>query len=180
MAVSSVTKLYSTEDAKIQRLLTDPVGGTATYGPLIDIPGIRQVGLTPQIESKQLRGDNRELDNDSTLVACEISWEQAKLSYEALAALLGGTFSSGRYVRKGSDAIPSWRMGWKTPTSGGDDIDGDVHFGVTKGKITAYTLGTAFEDYQILTATARCVFRASDDELFDITPHEAATALASA
>lgn len=180
MAPSPVTKLYSTEDCKIQLLLTDPAGGTATYGPLIDVPGIRQVGLTPVLESKQLRGDNRELDSDTTLVACEVSWEQAKLSYEALAVFLGGTWDGTRYVRKGSDYIPTWRMGWKTPTSGGDDIGGDVHFGVTKGKVTAYTLGTAFEDYQIMSGTARCVYRASDDELFDLTPHEASTALASA
>ena len=180
MAVSPVSKLYSTEDAKVALLLTDSAGSGATYDTMVDVPGIRQVTLTPQMESKQLRGDNRELDADSTLVAAEISFEHAKISFEALPVFLGGTWTpgtTGYYDQLGSDALPYWAMGWRTPTSGGDQIGGNVEFQVTKAKITAYTLGTAFEDYQILSATARCVYRLADDKLFRAIVRETAGAI---
>lgn len=168
MAVSPVSKLYSTEDCAVRELTSD-VLGFAGYGDQIDVPGIRQVTLTPQIESKQLRGDNRELDADSTLVAVELSFEHAKISFTALPVFLGGTWSSGTtgtYDQVGSDTLPYWSMGWRTPTSGGDEIGGSVEFQVFKAKLTAYTLGTAFEDYQILSGTARGVYRLADDKLF--------------
>ncbi|QXC59329.1 hypothetical protein KSP35_13045 [Aquihabitans sp. G128] len=180
MALAPTTKLFSTEDCKIQRLLTDPEGGSPTYGPMIDVPGIRQVTLTPEFESKQLRGDNKELDSDTVMVAATIGWDYAKLSYAALEVFIGGTWDGTEYTRSQSDYLPSWRMTWKTPTNGGSDIGGDVHFEVGKAKVTAHNLGTAFEDYQLLNATARCNFRLADGKLFGIIPHETAEALASA
>lgn len=178
MPISSVSKLYSTEDAKIAPLSGDVVG-FASYGAMVDVPGIRQVTMTPQIESKSLRGDNRELDADSTLVAVELSIEHAKVSFEALEVFLGGDWNSttGRYVQADSGSLPYWAIGWRTPTSGGDEIGGDVQFQVFKAKITAYTLGTAFEDYQILSATARGVYRVADDKLFEAKVNTSAAAI---
>lgn len=179
MVASPVSKLYSTEDCAIRELTSD-VAGYAAYGTQIDVPGIRSVTLTPQIESKQLRGDNRELDADSTLVAVELSFEHAKISFEALPVFLGGSWTSGTtgyYDQLGTDALPYWSMGWRTPTSGGDAIGGNVEFQVFKAKITAYTLGTAFEDYQLLSGTARGVYRLADDKLFRALVRETAAAI---
>lgn len=180
MTVSPVSKLYSTEDCKVAALTSD-VTGYAVYGTAIDVPGIRQVTMTPQIESKSLRGDNRELDADSTLVAVELSIEHAKINFDALEVFLGGTWtggaSTGTYVQSDSGSLPYFQIGWRTPTSGGDDVGGDVQFRVFKAKITAYTLGTAFEDYQILSATARGVYRLADDKLFDATVNATAAAI---
>lgn len=171
MPISPVSKLYSTEDCKVRKLLTD-VAGFATYDTQLDVPGIRSVTMTPQLESKQLRGDNRELDADTTLVAVELQFEHAKISFEALPVFLGGAYTSGTsatYEQSGSDALPYWAIGWRTPTSGGDVSGGGVEFQAFKCKLTAYTLGTAFEDYQLLSGTARGVFRLADDKLFKAT-----------
>lgn len=176
MPVSPVSKLYSTEDCKIAALTSD-VAGFAVYGTTIDVPGIRQVTMTPQIESKQLRGDNRELDADSTLVAVELNFEHAKISFEALPVFLGGTWSTPTYTQSGSNALPYWAIAWRTPTSGGDSVGGDVAFQAFKCKITAYTLGTAFEDYQLMSGTARGVYRLADDKLFSAKVNETAAAL---
>lgn len=180
MTVSPVSKLYSTEDCKIAALTSDTTG-FAAYGAAIDVPGIRQVTMTPQIESKSLRGDNRELDADSTLVAVELSIEHAKVSFEVLEVFLGGEWtagaSSGTYVQSGGSSLPYWQIGWRTPASGGDAAGGDVHFRAFKCKITAYTLGTAFEDYQILSATARGVYRLADDKLWDAVANATAAAI---
>lgn len=171
MTVSVVTKLFSTEDCKIASLTSDQTG-FAAYGSLVDVPGIRSVSLAPQFESKQLRGDNRELDADSTLVAVEGTAEHAKLSLDALAVILGGTAtpggSSSVYVQTGGASLPKWAIGWRTPSNGGDTTGGDVQIRVGKCVVTAYSLGTAFEDYQILSFTFRGVYRLADDRLFDI------------
>lgn len=178
MAPSPRTKVFATEDCAIQRLLTDSSGGT-TYGPMIDVPGIKQVGITPQIETKQNRGDNALLDSNSVLIGAEISWGQAHLSYPALEVFLGGEWTT-EYTQEGGVILPEFRMTWKTPASGSSDVGGDIHFEVTKGSVSAYTLGTAEEDYQAMTGTAQCVMRLSDRKLFGILPHEVATGLVSA
>jgi hypothetical protein len=156
MAASATSKLFSTEDCKIAELLSDPPLGTAVYATPIDVPGIRKASMTPQIESKQLRGDNRELDNDSTLVAVEIQAEHAKISYPVLAVLLGGTWdASTGYSRLGSDYPKPFRIEWRTPDRRRRrrgrrralqrlQVQGDG----------PYQLGTEFEDYQILSFTA--------------------------
>ena len=178
MPVSPVSKLYSTEDCKIAKLLGDAIG-FASYDTMIDVPGIRQVTMTPQIESKSLRGDNRELDADSTLVAVELSFEHAKVSFDALPVFLGGTWNAGTgtYVQSDSGSLPYWAMGWRTPTNGGDATGGDVQFKVFKAKLTAYTLGNAFEDYQLFSGTARGVYRIADDKLFEVKINETAAAI---
>lgn len=171
MTVSPVTKLYSTEDCQIAPVTSD-VAGYAAYGSLVDVPGIKQVGMKPQIEAKELRGDNRLLDADSTLVGVELSATHAKLSLAALAVILGGTYTPGAsastYIQTGGAALPKWAISWRTPTNGGDDVGGGVHFRVVKCVVTAYDLGTAFEDYQELSFSAKGYYRLADDELFDI------------
>lgn len=181
MPPSPVTKLFGTEDCKLQELLTDVAGETATYGTLLDVPGIKSVTMTPQLESKQLRGDNRELDNDTTLVAVEVVAAHAKLSFPVAAIVLGGAIdgTTGAFTRLGSHYCKPFRLQWRTPTNGGDEPGGDVHFEVTKLKVTGYPLGTAEEDYWTGSFTARGVFRLSDDKLWGITPHTSATAISA-
>lgn len=171
MTVSPVSKLYSTEDCKIAPMLSDEAG-FAEYGSLIDVPGIRAVTMTPQIESKELRGDNRLLDADSTIVGVELSATHAKLSLAALEVILGGTYTPGEstssYRQTGGIALPKWGIGWRTPDNGGDSTDGDVQFVVTKCVVTAYQLGTAQEDYQELSFSAKGFVRLADDLLFGL------------
>lgn len=180
MTVSPVSKLYSTEDCKIAAMLSDEAG-FASYDTLVDVPGIRKVGLVPQIESKELRGDNRLLDNDSVVVGCEISATQAKVSLAALAVMLGGAYTPGAststYRQTGGIVLPKWGIGWRTPASGGDTAGGDVQFVVTKCVITAYQLGTEFEEYQEISFSAKGFIRLADDLLFGLDLNAIAAAI---
>ena len=186
MALSHVTKLYAVEDAKISPLTADPSGGTATYGAAIDVPGIKSIGLGPDITSVQLRGDNRELDSDSTLQAMEVTFEHAKLSLDALEVLMGGTTTdaavtpdqTATFSRVATDAFSYFKLEAKTPTNGGDDVGGDVHIVLYKCKVTDISFGFAEEDYQTVSVTARAVYRAADEKLFDIVQNESAVAIA--
>lgn len=186
MPLSPTTKIYAVEDAKIAELTADPDGGSATYGSIIDIPGIKSVGLDFDITNVSLRGDNRELDSDSTLVAVNISFEHAKLNLDALALMIGGTVTdagvtpnqTATYSRVGTDSFSYFKFEAKTPTNGVDQSGGDLHLVIYKCKVTDYSLGMAEEDYQTFSGTARGVFRASDEALWDLVVNETSAAIA--
>lgn len=182
MPITHVHKTYAVTDAKIAKLTADPTGGTATYATAIDLPGIKSVGLGFEINNVSLRGDNRELDSDSTLVAVTVTFSHAKMSYDALPVLIGGTVTDtgttpnqvARFRRLGADVFSYFKFEAATPTGGGDVATGDQHLIVYKAKITDYGLGLAEEDYQTFSGTARGVVRASDDFLFDLLANETA------
>lgn len=184
--VTHVSKLYAVVDCKIAKLLTDPSGGTATYDALIDVPGIKNVGLGPEVNAVELRGDNVRLDSDSTLVGMTLSVEHAKISLDALAAMLGGTVTdagiapnqTATYKRISTDAFNYFRLLAKTPTNGVDVSGGDVKLEFYKAKVTSISFGLAEEDYQVVSFEASAVYRASDNGLFDLTLRETAAALA--
>src|SRR4051794_12596563 len=91
MAITHKTKWFAVVDAKISPMTADPEGGAATYGASVDVPGIKSVGLTWQITSKELRGDNKRLDVDVSITGIRLQFAHAKLSLDALAILLGGS-----------------------------------------------------------------------------------------
>jgi hypothetical protein len=186
VAGTHVSKLYSVEDGKIAALTADPSGGSATYGSLIDVPGIKTVGIKPEISNVSLTGDNVELESDSALKAIVMTVANAKMSLDALGVMLGGTTTDSgtgaaeiaRYRRIGTDAFSYFKFEAKTPTNGTDNIGGDVHLVVYKAKLTDIDFGFAEQDYAIVSWTARGVFRTADAFLFDLVFNETAAAIA--
>jgi hypothetical protein len=54
------TVTYDVHDAAVAPMLTDASGGGApTYGPWVDVPGIQQVSLDPELANAVLKGDAR-------------------------------------------------------------------------------------------------------------------------
>lgn len=186
MPISHTTKWYSVSDAQVSKLLTDPAGGAATYGALTDVPGIKTAGLGFELNTVSLTGDNKELETDVTLRAVTISIAHAKVSYDALAILLGGAVTDSgvtpnqvaRYRRLGADVLPYFKFEAKTPTGGVDLPSGDGHIVVYKAKITDYSLPSAEQDYATFTGTARGVARIADDFMYDLLTNETAVAIA--
>lgn len=185
MPITHETKWFSVSDAKLAKLLTDPSGGAATYGTLTDVPGIKTTGLGFELNTVSLTGDNKELDTDTLLRAVTISFSHAKVSYDALAILLGGTVTDSgvtpnqiaRYRRLGADVLPYFKFEAKTPTGGVDLASGDGHILVYKAKVTEYTLPSAEQDYATFTGTARGVARIADDFMYDLVTNESAVAI---
>lgn len=107
--------IFSVHDLKVYPLTalgddsTDP-----TYGAAIDVPGVSEVGLDPEISNATLRGDGKVIDSRSTLDGVTLSFTYSKLAPAVLAALDGGTEEVGaggsdgitRYVRNAGDSIP--------------------------------------------------------------------------
>lgn len=113
------TIVFSVHDLKVYPI-TD-VGDDATdptYGAPVDVPGVNEVGLDPEITSATLRGDGKVIDARSALDQLSLSFAYAKLDLDVLAVLDGGTVSTGtgtgdpadkdRYVRNADDLIPEW------------------------------------------------------------------------
>lgn len=186
MPISHVTKMLAVDDAKIAKLLTDPESGTPTYGPLIDVPGVKQVALTLEIQTIELRGDNKRMDQASILVGCGIAWSQGKLNLDGQAVIIGGTVvDSGvtpamkaTYSRGGADTIPQFKFEARTPSNGTDTAGGDGHLLVYKLTGSAFPVGFAEEDYQTFDVEAQGAYLLSTNKLFDEILNETAAAIA--
>lgn len=57
MAVVHQTAVYDVTDAKIFALLTDANNASPTYGTALDVPGIAQIKLDPNLLTAELKGD---------------------------------------------------------------------------------------------------------------------------
>ncbi|MFF7313343.1 phage tail protein [Streptomyces sp. NPDC008137] len=189
MAISRVTKLYAVEDAKIFPLISDPEGGTPSYGAGIDVPGIKSMEISGDVEVKELRGDNGLLDSDATISNISVSYPHAKLSLDVLVALIDstvtdsgtGTAESSKWkLQRGAKPLP-YKLVGKTPTGGGDIVGGDVHFSLLKCVMSSFPgLGLAEEDYRTIENEARCVPLISTGDWIDIDINETAVAIPTA
>lgn len=186
MPISHVTKMLAVDDAKIAKLMTDPESGTPTYGPLIDVPGIKQVALTLEFQTVELRGDNQRLDQGSILVGCGIAWTQGKLNLDGKAVIVGGTVvdsgvtpaQKATYSRGSADVIPQFKFEARTPGNGTDTVGGDGHLLVYKLVGTAFPVGFAEEDYQTFDVEAQGAYLLSTKKLYDLVLNETAAAIA--
>ncbi|MEU6496447.1 phage tail protein [Streptomyces sp. NPDC046984] len=183
MPISRVTKLYAVEDAKIFPLLSDPAGGTPSYGEGIDVPGIKSMEISGDVEIKELRGDNGLLDSDAAISNITVSYPHAKLSLDVLKALLDSTVTdsgttpsqkSKWSLKQGAKPLP-YKIEGKTPTSGGDIVGGDVHFRLLKCVMSSFPgLGLAEEDYRTVDNEARAVPLISTGDWIEVEINETA------
>ncbi len=163
MALKTVTKLFGVDDAKLFPV-TEDSETQFTCGTGIDLPGVRQISLTYEIEEKSLTGDEKVLDVSNKIKSVSFNMEYAKLSLEVLAQLTGGSYSTS-----GSDEAET-----ATFSFGGGDLPnyfqlkaqildtnnegGDVHFCIYKAKATAIPLNGVQDDFATLTFDGRGVY----------------------
>lgn len=186
MPLSRSSKTFAVEDAKIAPLTADTEGGSATYGASFDVPGIKSVTITPTLENKELRGDNRRLDSATILVGMTLGFEHARVSLDVLSTMLGGAVADtgvtpsqvSTYTRVATDAPKNFKFSAKTPTGGTDaGPAGDIMLVAHKCIVSSYELGFAEEDYQIFSGEAVCSYLLSSSKLFDLVFRETAVAL---
>lgn len=185
MALSHVTKVFATKDAKVSPLTADPAGGTTTYGTAIDVPGIRSVSLGGDITTVELRGDQTLLDSDSVLNNITVSFEYAKLSLDVLDVMLGGAVAdggsgsteTGTWSLLGTDTLfPTFKFEAQVVST--DNPGGDLHIVMYKCKLSDFPeVGTELDDYQTFTAAATCSPRLSDSKWMDLVINETAVAI---
>lgn len=156
MALSHFTKVYAVKDCKISALTADPSGGSPTYSTSVDVPGIKTVEISGDIDTKELRGDNQLLDQDSVLKNVKVKLSHAKLSLDAMAVMLGSTVVD-------AGTTPSQTSSWEmlgTSTMGvfkleaisasADPVAGNVKYIVHKLRASSFpSIGLSEEDYNV-------------------------------
>lgn len=154
-AVSPITKVYAIQHCQIAPVLTDAAGSAMTYGTWIDVPGIKSLEIGGDMDSKELRGDNRLLDKQSLITGITASFEHAKLSLDVLAIMLGGD------VENDTDEA-TWSLlktaapldfGLSAVSAAGDAPGSVVRFVLSKCALSGFPdIGLAEEDYRVVSA----------------------------
>lgn len=144
MPLSHNTKWYAVDDARLAKVTADTSGGAITYGTLLDIPGIKSIGITGDVNSVELRGDGQRIDQASKLGGLSLTFEFAKSSLDVFSAIAGGTIvDSGTtpnqkavWTLLGTDALNYFKF--EAQTKGVDTITGDGHILLPKLILTSF------------------------------------------
>lgn len=83
--------IFDVADAKVYNLLTDVAGASPTYGPPIDVPGIAEVSLDPNLVTAELKGDSRIIAKKGRIDRFNVSCTYGKLDMDVLDVLINGT-----------------------------------------------------------------------------------------
>lgn len=137
--------IFSVHDLKLYPITDLGDGDTApTYGAAVDVPGVNEVGLDPEMTTATLRGDGRVMDSRTALDSLSLSFAYAKLALDVLAVLDGGTVddntgaTTSRYVRNADDVVPEW--GASCLISEVDNPGGAAKLYVYRARITGGSL----------------------------------------
>lgn len=158
MAQTTVTKVFAAKDCKLWPLTADPSGGSPTYGTGVDVPGLKTVAITGDVNTVELRGDNTRLDSSSSMTGITVAVEFAKLSLDVLSAIFNvATAATGT----DPNSAATWTLlgtsgfsyvGMTAQAIGADPIGGDVIFSVYKMIPSSFPeMGLAEEDYKTST-----------------------------
>lgn len=93
MSLSHQTVMFDVHDAAVAPLLTDPKDRLPTYGPLVDVPGISEVGLDPNFVTAELKGDARVIAKKGRIDRMNFSGTYAKLDLDVQAVIYGTSVS---------------------------------------------------------------------------------------
>lgn len=187
MAAKRVLKVFAVEDCKIRKVLTDGPTET-TYGPALDVPGIKRVVIAGEVNTVTLRGDNRALDSQTTITGLTATFDHALLSFDVLEVLLGGVTvetaaaagqTNGRAVWSlpASPVLGDYVLQARTPRYS----DGsDVHLQLGKLKLAAVPeVGMVEEDYSVQEGLENTMLPLeSADTWFSIISNETAQDIA--
>lgn len=152
MPIATSTVLYDVEDAKVSPLTVDNAT-TLTYGTSVDVPGIAEVGLDPNLLTAELKGDGgRVLAKRGKTDRFNFSATYGKLAMDVLKTMLGGAVAQSG-VTPNQKAVWSFLSGTSLPSFKLEfqilDVDlgiGDVHVVLYKCQLTGGTLITGSTD----------------------------------
>lgn len=91
MPLAHASVIFDVNDAKVYPLLTDVAGASPTYGVGVDVPGIAQVAVNPNIISAELKGDARVIAVRGRTDRLTFSATYGRLSGDVMATILGAT-----------------------------------------------------------------------------------------
>lgn len=164
MTISHKTALLGVDDLKIFPIENDSAD-EFVVGEGIDVPGVRQISLTFEIEQKELTGDEKTLAVSSKIKSVTFNSEYAELSLDVLSALSGGSVSTSG-TGDGESAVFSFSDGdlpkyfqLQAKINGTDSIvGGDCHICIYKAKASAIPINGTQNDFATYTFDGKGVF----------------------
>ncbi|MBQ2643975.1 hypothetical protein IJG14_00200 [bacterium] len=187
MTISKKTALLGVNDLKIFPITKDD--STAfTTGNAIDVPGIRQISITFDIDEKELTGDEKTLAISSKIKGVTFNSEYAELSLDVLSALSGGSVSTSTTdsvetasFSFGDGNLPDYFQ-LQAKIDGTDSIvGGDCHICIYKAKVTAMPINGVQGDFATYTFDGKGVYTqyqfSGQSKLIDIDFHSSAKVL---
>lgn len=132
MALSKVSGLFGVRDCKIVPITADAPGAAVTYGTALDVMGIKSLGTTLNVTSVENRGDEQVLDVEDNIDFIDVTWENAELPLDVLAAINGGevtvagtgTTETAAYVLSGTESQSKYFKIVAVPKRGSNDVKG--------------------------------------------------------
>lgn len=95
MAALTSTIVYDVTDFRVWPLTADDGAASPTYGTGVDVPGIAEVSLDPNISSAELKGDGTTIARRGRTTGFTLSATYGKVDVNVLDALLGGSIATG-------------------------------------------------------------------------------------
>lgn len=186
MPISKEAAVVRLHDAKIAQLTAD-VTTNPTYGSLVDLGGVIEMKLTGEIDYRELEGDNVILASNAFLKAVDIDVQQARITLDALAIIMGGSVTASgmtpnqkqTYTILGTDETNYFKI--EGQSKGTDAAGGDVkdcHVVLYKCRLSGavdYTLGA---DYAKVSFKARAIPTISNSKIKDVVFNETAATIA--
>lgn len=190
MPVAHETVVFDVHDCKVYALLTDAAGASPTYGVAVDVPGIAEVSMDPNIVTAELKGDARVIAKKGRTDRINFSGTYSKLDIDVLQIIMGGSVSDSgvtpaeiaRYRLSSPAPLPYFKI-----VFGIEDVDegiGDLTVIIYKAQLTGGTLlGSSTDSFGQPTFDAEGIalngeLDADDGVMVDFLLHETLTAIA--
>lgn len=86
--------VFDVVDCKVYPMTADPPGGaSSTYGSGIDLPGIRELGVDPNLASAEIKGDGVVFARKAKVDRVNLTVTHSKIDLDILLAIHGGTIT---------------------------------------------------------------------------------------
>lgn len=167
MPTQHETVVFDVHDCKVYKLLTDNAGSSPTYSSAVDVPGIAEVSLDPNLLTAELKGDAKVIAKKGRIDKVNLSATYGKLALDVLGVVLGGTNTdqagSARWRLAGTNSLPYFKIVFVI-----NDADvGQVKVTLYKAQVTGGTLlGQSSDQFGQPTMQVEGIPALGDDNYF--------------
>lgn len=141
--------VFGVRNLVIYPMLTDPASGAMTFGDAVAVTGVQQANLTLDQEMIEARGDDVIQGVASVPATPKLDISIARISFKAMAILIGGTFTcepaSDKFEFSGAESGSYFKATFRAYTDENDAFD------VTILKMKANQISSPFQDKTFAT-----------------------------
>lgn len=149
MPLTHATVVYDVNDCKVYPMLTDVAGASPTYGAAVDVPGITEVSVEPNLVTAELKGDATVIAKKGRTDRINFHATYGKLNMDALKVLMGGVTGDTASTQSGYRLAAPAPLGYFKVEFQVQDLDvgvGSLNVVLYKCQLTGGTLLSTSSD----------------------------------